>query len=88
MKAAVLREVNRPLEVEEVQIDRPGPREALVRTRATGDTALVEVTFTNFGQPTRLVFSLLRIDGAWLIDEIEAPDGPYPWRLGDILKAR
>jgi S-(hydroxymethyl)glutathione dehydrogenase / alcohol dehydrogenase len=36
MKAAVLREVNRPLEVEEVQIDRPGPREALVRTRATG----------------------------------------------------
>jgi S-(hydroxymethyl)glutathione dehydrogenase/alcohol dehydrogenase len=36
MKAAVLREVNRPLEVEEVQIDRPGPREVLVRTRATG----------------------------------------------------
>jgi S-(hydroxymethyl)glutathione dehydrogenase / alcohol dehydrogenase len=36
MKAAVLREVNRPLEVEEVQIDQPGPREVLVRTRATG----------------------------------------------------
>ena len=36
MKAAVLREVNRPLEIEEVQIDQPGPREVLVRTRATG----------------------------------------------------
>ncbi len=36
MKAAVLREVDRPLEVEEVQIDKPGPREILVRTGATG----------------------------------------------------
>lgn len=36
MKAAVLREVNRPLEVEEVRIDNPGPREILVRTGATG----------------------------------------------------
>ena len=36
MKAAVLREVDRPLEVEDVQIDKPGPREVLVRTRATG----------------------------------------------------
>ena len=36
MKAAVLREVNTPLEVEEVQIDKPGPREVLVRTRASG----------------------------------------------------
>ena len=36
MKAAVLREVDRPLEVEEVQIDKPGPREVLVRTGATG----------------------------------------------------
>ena len=36
MKAAVLREVNLPLEVEEVEIDRPGPREVLIRTRASG----------------------------------------------------
>jgi S-(hydroxymethyl)glutathione dehydrogenase/alcohol dehydrogenase len=36
MKAAVLREVDRALEVEEVRIDNPGPREVLVRTRATG----------------------------------------------------
>ena len=36
MKAAVLREVDRPLEVEEVQVDNPGPREVLIRTGATG----------------------------------------------------
>ena len=36
MKAAVLREVGGPLEIEEVQVDRPGPREVLIRTGATG----------------------------------------------------
>jgi S-(hydroxymethyl)glutathione dehydrogenase/alcohol dehydrogenase len=36
MKAAVLREVGQPLQVEEVQIDRPGPREVLIRTAAVG----------------------------------------------------
>lgn len=36
MRAAVLREVNRPLQVEEVQLDSPGPHEVLLRTGATG----------------------------------------------------
>ena len=36
MKAAVLREVNRPLQVEEVQLDKPAPREVLIRTGASG----------------------------------------------------
>ena len=36
MKAAVFREVNAPLQVEEVDVDRPGPHEVLVRTGATG----------------------------------------------------
>ncbi len=36
MKAAVLREVNKPLQIENVQHDDPGPREVLVRTVATG----------------------------------------------------
>ena len=36
MKAAVLREVGQPLQVEEVEIDDPGPREVLIRTGATG----------------------------------------------------
>jgi S-(hydroxymethyl)glutathione dehydrogenase / alcohol dehydrogenase len=36
MKAAVLREVGQPLQIEEVQIDRPGPHEVLIRTVAAG----------------------------------------------------
>ena len=36
MKAAVLHEVNRPLHIEEVEVDHPGPREVLIRTGATG----------------------------------------------------
>ena len=36
MKAAVLREVGKPLVIEEVMIDKPGPREVLLRTAAAG----------------------------------------------------
>ena len=50
MKAALLRQVNQPLEIEEVQIDKPGPREVLIRTGATGvchsDLHFVEGKYT------------------------------------------
>jgi S-(hydroxymethyl)glutathione dehydrogenase / alcohol dehydrogenase len=36
MKAAVLREVNKPLSIEEISHGKPGPREVLVRTVAAG----------------------------------------------------
>jgi S-(hydroxymethyl)glutathione dehydrogenase/alcohol dehydrogenase len=36
MKAAVLREVGQPLQIEDVQIGKPGPHEVLVRTAAAG----------------------------------------------------
>ncbi len=36
MKAAVFRAVNEPMAVEEIAIDKPGPREVLVRTAAAG----------------------------------------------------
>ena len=36
MKAAVFREVKKPLSIEEVQIDKPGPHEVLIRTVAAG----------------------------------------------------
>lgn len=36
MKAAVFREVNQPMEIEDIQISKPGPREVLVRTSAAG----------------------------------------------------
>ena len=36
MKAAVLRELNTPLTIEDVDIDKPGPHEVLTRTAASG----------------------------------------------------
>ena len=36
MKAAVLRAVKTPLEIEDVRIDKPGPHEVLIRTAAAG----------------------------------------------------
>ena len=36
MKAAVLREVKKPLTIEDVQVSKPGPHEVLVRTAAAG----------------------------------------------------
>src|SRR5215210_4352396 len=36
MKAAVLREIPGQLEIDDVQVDSPGPREVLVRTAAAG----------------------------------------------------
>ena len=36
MKAAVFREVNTPMEIEDVPVSKPGPREVLVRTVAAG----------------------------------------------------
>ncbi len=36
MKAAVFREVGQPLEVENIEISKPGPREVLIRTAAAG----------------------------------------------------
>lgn len=36
MKAAVMRALRTPLTIEEIQISKPGPREVLVRTVATG----------------------------------------------------
>ena len=36
MKAAVLREVGKPLQIEDVQIGKPGPHEVLIRTVAAG----------------------------------------------------
>ena len=36
MKAAVLREAGQPLQIEDVQVDKPGPHEVLIRTAAAG----------------------------------------------------
>ncbi|MEE8042409.1 MAG: alcohol dehydrogenase catalytic domain-containing protein, partial [Pseudomonadales bacterium] len=36
MKAAVLRETKKPLEIEDIQHSKPAPREVLIRTAAAG----------------------------------------------------
>jgi S-(hydroxymethyl)glutathione dehydrogenase / alcohol dehydrogenase len=51
MKAAVLREVGKPLVIEDVAIGKPGPREVLIRTKAAGvchsDLHFVEGSYTH-----------------------------------------
>ena len=50
MKAAVLHEVNQPLQMEDIDVALPGPREVLVRTKASGvchsDLHFVEGLYT------------------------------------------
>ena len=53
MKAAVLREVGKPLEIEEVQISKPGPREVLIRTAAAG-VCHSDLHFVDGLYPTRM----------------------------------
>jgi S-(hydroxymethyl)glutathione dehydrogenase/alcohol dehydrogenase len=36
MKAAVLYEANKPLVIEDVSVNKPGPREVLIRTAVAG----------------------------------------------------
>jgi S-(hydroxymethyl)glutathione dehydrogenase/alcohol dehydrogenase len=36
MKAAIFREIGQPLEIEQISISKPGPREVLIRTSAAG----------------------------------------------------
>jgi S-(hydroxymethyl)glutathione dehydrogenase/alcohol dehydrogenase len=49
MKAAVLREVGQPLQIEDVSIGKPGPHEVLIRTKAAGvchsDLHFIEGTY-------------------------------------------
>jgi S-(hydroxymethyl)glutathione dehydrogenase/alcohol dehydrogenase len=52
MKAAVLNARKAPLEIEEIQIDKPGPREVLLRTAASGVCASdLHLINSGFGVP-------------------------------------
>jgi S-(hydroxymethyl)glutathione dehydrogenase/alcohol dehydrogenase len=50
MRAAVFRGVGKPLAIEEVEVDKPGPREVLVRTAAAG-VCHSEMHFLNGSYP-------------------------------------
>lgn len=52
----------------------------------SGGEARVRADFANFGKPRSIVFSLVREDGAWRIDDI-AGALPPRWSLSEILTA-
>ncbi|HET9160451.1 MAG TPA: Zn-dependent alcohol dehydrogenase [Caulobacteraceae bacterium] len=68
MKAAVLREVGKPLEIEEVQISKPGPHEALVRTVAAG-VCHSDLHFVEGSYPTQLPI-VLGHESAGIVEQV------------------
>lgn len=53
-------------------------------TFRSGGEAQVRADFANFGDPRSILFSLVREDGAWRIDDITSTLPPR-WNLSDIL---
>jgi len=51
----------------------------------TGDRANVLVSFTNFGQPRRLVYELVREEGGWKIDDVVSTTPDNEYRLSEIF---
>ena len=74
MKAAVLRQVNQPLEIEELQHGKPGPREVLVRTAAAG-VCHSDLHFQNGSYPYPLP-AVLGHESAGVVEAV-GPDVTY-----------
>jgi S-(hydroxymethyl)glutathione dehydrogenase/alcohol dehydrogenase len=70
MKAAVLREQQKPLEIEEVQISKPGPREVLVRPVAAG-VCHSDLHFVTGDYPV-LLPTILGHESAGIVEEVGA----------------
>jgi S-(hydroxymethyl)glutathione dehydrogenase/alcohol dehydrogenase len=68
MKAAVLREVRQPLQIEEVQISKPGPREVLIRTVAAG-VCHSDLHFIEGSYPTVLP-AVLGHESAGIVEQV------------------
>ncbi|WP_137129974.1 DUF3828 domain-containing protein [Rhizobium sp. FY34] len=50
-----------------------------------GDKAQVTITFRN-GKKVTLLYSLVREQGGWKVDDIAEPNSQYPWRLRKLLE--
>ena len=50
----------------------------------TGDTARVDVTFENFGEPVDLTYELVNEDG-WRINDLVSNNPANPYRLSEIF---
>ena len=68
MKAAVFRQVNTPMEVEEIDISKPGPREVLIRTAAAG-VCHSDLHFFNGTYPGQ-VPTVLGHESAGIVEEV------------------
>ncbi len=68
MKAAVLREHNKPLEIEDVQVSKPGPREVLVRPIAAG-VCHSDLHFMDGSYPYMLP-TILGHESAGIVEEV------------------
>lgn len=68
MKAAVLREVRKPLVIEDVQIGKPGPHEVLIRTAAAG-CCHSDLHFMEGSYPTALP-SVLGHESAGVVEQV------------------
>ena len=51
-----------------------------------GDRAYVNVRFRNFGQDNALVYSFVKEDGGWKLDELASIGGDFRWLLTDVLR--
>jgi S-(hydroxymethyl)glutathione dehydrogenase/alcohol dehydrogenase len=68
MKAAVFREVNMPMEIEEVTVSKPGPREVLIRTKAAG-ICHSDMHFFNGSYPGKLPM-VLGHESAGVVEQV------------------
>lgn len=68
MKAAVLREPNAPLSIEDVAVSKPGPREVLVRVKAAG-VCHTDVHFWDGSIPTELP-TILGHESAGVVEQV------------------
>lgn len=60
---------------------------AVTDPAVSGDWAVVSATFTNFGEPQEIRFTLVRRTEGWKIDDMESLAGDAPWRLSELLAA-
>ena len=68
MKAAVFREVNVPMEIEEVTVSKPGHREVLIRTKAAG-ICHSDMHFFNGSYPGKLPM-VLGHESAGIVEQV------------------
>ena len=54
---------------------------------ADADSAEVAVSFTNFGKPTQLRYSLVREASGWRVDDVAGTWDSGPWTVRDMLGA-